>query len=197
MESSGGSNNSDDSSSSSEYAYGNACGSLTDGQCGSNCNSCLWSWPINDPQQWSSPDAACRCESGSSDTNPSPSTDYTYGNACDNLTDGECGSNCNSCAWSWPTNDPQQWSSPDAACRCESSGGSDNSGGDGDSNDGSNSGGNTPDPNDPAYRYIWGDPCVTNTDDDCSQVSGCTTCKYSWPRDDPQQWNSNDAKCRC
>ena len=174
-----GSDSGSDPSPSSEYTYGNACGNLTDGLCGLNCNSCAWSWPTNDPLQWSSADAACRCESGSdSGSDPSPSSDYTYGSACANLTDGECGSNCSSCLWSWPSNDPLQWSSADAACRCET--------------DGSSDGGS-----DPAYQYAWGDACATNTDDDCSLVSGCTACKWSWPRDDPLQWSSQDAKCRC
>ena len=102
MESSGGSNNS-----STDYTYGNACGSLTDGQCGQNCTSCSWSWPSNDPDQWASADADCRCEAEGSNPSPSPSNEYTYGSACANLTDGECGTNCNSCAWSWPSDDPQ------------------------------------------------------------------------------------------
>lgn len=163
---------------------------MTDDYCGTNCSSCNWSWPTNDPQQWSSSDAACRCESGGQDSNDSSGTsDYTYGGACANLTDGQCGTNCSSCNWSWPTDDPQQFSSAEADCRCQSS----------DSNDQDDGGSDnvSPDPDDPAYAYAWGGDCLNNTDDDCKNVSGCSSCKFSWPLDDPLEWNSGNAKCRC
>jgi hypothetical protein len=41
------------------YIYGNACASMSDGQCNGYCN-CCWSWPSN--EDWSGPDAACRCK---------------------------------------------------------------------------------------------------------------------------------------
>ena len=60
---------------------------------------------------------------GSGPTPPTPPGptpgNYTYGSACANKSDDDCGSNCNECDWSWPSNDPAQWSSKDAKCRCK------------------------------------------------------------------------------
>ena len=42
--------------------------------------------------------------------------------------------------------------------------------------------------------YIFGDNCATPYDDECN---GCGSCKWSWPADDPAQWASSDAHCRC
>ena len=53
---------------------------------------------------------------GDSPVPPTPS-DYTYGDACSSKSDDYCDGSCE-CDWSWPTNDPLQWNSPDAACRC-------------------------------------------------------------------------------
>jgi len=55
-------------------------------------------------------------------TPPSPAH-YIFGNACANLSDGYCPEmHCPSvdhCKWSWPSDDPAQWDSKDAACRCD------------------------------------------------------------------------------
>lgn len=50
--------------------------------------------------------------------NPS---DYTFGNLCDSVVDDCPSQGCGNdhCKWSWPKDDPQQWSSPDAHCRCD------------------------------------------------------------------------------
>ena len=37
---------------------------------------------------------------------------------CINLYDQDCGDDCTSCKWTWPTGDPRTWGSPDARCRC-------------------------------------------------------------------------------
>lgn len=46
-------------------------------------------------------------------------------------------------------------------------------------------------------QYTYGGACATLTDDDCANTSGCTSCNWSWPTDDSQQWNSSEAMCRC
>lgn len=50
----------------SNYSFGDACASAKDDYCDDmSCPSvshCRWSWPIDDPQKWSSKDAACRCD---------------------------------------------------------------------------------------------------------------------------------------
>lgn len=47
-------------------------------------------------------------------------------------------------------------------------------------------------------KYDFGNECSTPKDQDCSLVQ-CADhhCKWSWPHDDPAEWNSKDAKCRC
>ena len=47
-----------------------------------------------------------------------------------------------------------------------------------------------PDPTD----YEYGDACGSSTDDYCT---GCADCDWSWPKDDPAKWDSDDAACRC
>jgi len=47
-----------------------------------------------------------------------------------------------------------------------------------------------PDPAD----YEYGDRCGSSTDDYCT---GCDDCDWSWPKDDPAKWDSDDAACRC
>jgi cellulose 1,4-beta-cellobiosidase len=60
---------------------------------------------------------------------------------------------------------------------------------------GSTMGGDTPGPSPtPSGDYKYGDACSTRSDDDCD---GSCECDWSWPADDPDQWNSKDAKCRC
>jgi len=49
-------------------------------------------------------------------TPPTPSQDYTYGDSCGSQADDECNGHCD-CRWSWPSS--QDWSSPDAHCRCK------------------------------------------------------------------------------
>ena len=184
----------------SQYFFGGDCATLTDQDCGSvaGCTRCQFSYPVGDPMEWSSSDAMCRCSSDSgsggsgSGGNDSGSTDnssinYEFGGACENNQDDDCSlvAGCNSCQWSWPADDPLQWDSNDAKCRCNN-----------DNNDsGSNNDNSTTNPD--KYYYEWGGNCLTNQDDDCSQVSGCNRCLWSWPADDPLQWDSNDAKCRC
>ena len=50
----------------------------------------------------------------------------------------------------------------------------------------------TPTPPSPG-NYIYGNTCATSYDDECN---GCD-CHWSWPADDPAQWSSPDAHCRC
>merc|ERR1712060_586726 len=130
-------------------------------------------------------DAKCRCASGGEDggNDGGSGDDYTYGDDCATLRDDDCAlvSGCSQCSWSWPSNDPAQWDSSDAKCRCASGGNDDN---DGDNNTGGDD-------------YVYGGDCQTLTDDDCGLVSGCSQCNWSWPSSDPAQWNSADAKCRC
>ena len=103
------------------YTYGSDCATLTDEFCAdvAGCSKCSWSWPSNDPLQWSSADAACRCQDQGT-VDPAPA-DYTYGSDCATLTDEFCADvdGCTICAWSWPSSDPLQWDSTDAACRCK------------------------------------------------------------------------------
>ena len=58
--------------------------------------------------------------------------------------------------------------------------------------------GPSPTPIDPA-DYHYGDTCKTAHDDFCASML-CPSvhhCRWSWPKDDPQQWSSKDAHCRC
>ena len=43
---------------------------------------------------------------------------WTYGDACASKDNDYCDGSCD-CRWSWPTSDPAQWASKDAACRCK------------------------------------------------------------------------------
>lgn len=43
-------------------------------------------------------------------------------------------------------------------------------------------------------NYEYGDACDSNYNDYCD---GCDGCDYSWPKDDPAKWDSDDAACRC
>ena len=49
-----------------DYAFGDSCGTAHDDFCSDmHCPSvdhCRWSWPKDDPEKWSSKDAACRCD---------------------------------------------------------------------------------------------------------------------------------------
>ena len=113
-------------------------------------------------------------------------TDYTYGNDCGSLTDGECANDtgCTSCNWSWPALDPATWNSTDAACRCKIG------------SDGSPTPSPTPSPS-PSDNYEYGNDCGSLEDDYCDDVDDCNKCAWAWPKDDPAQWNSSAAACRC
>lgn len=57
------------------WEFGGACASQTDDYCDGSCE-CNWSWPSTG--SWDDPDAACRCNTGSSDvTNSNETTDTT------------------------------------------------------------------------------------------------------------------------
>jgi len=53
-----------------------------------------------------------------------------------------------------------------------------------------------PDPYNPS-DYKFGDVCAGVFDDCGSEGCGADHCKWSWPKDDPLQWSSPDAGCRC
>ena len=46
-------------------------------------------------------------------------------------------------------------------------------------------------------NLTWGDACPSNTYHDCYLNPVCKSCRFSWPTDDPNSWNSENAKCRC
>jgi len=46
-------------------------------------------------------------------------------------------------------------------------------------------------------NYTYGDSCAHSDDDDCGSSCSYGQCKWSWPSDDPAQWASSNAKCRC
>ena len=165
------------------YTYGDSCHGLQDQDCSldSSCTQCSWSWPSNDSAQWASPDAKCRCASSSSDNSSDDQYEWSTTKARVN-TWGDCKlvEDCQECYKSWPINDPAGNRSANAKYRCKSS--SDNS------DDSSN---------DKVYEYSWGDKCSTNQDDDCSKVSGCNNCKWSWNFQEPEGWNGDSAMCRC
>ena len=97
---------------------------------------------------------------------------YTWGNTCKRPTDGECKDyhRCSDCRWSWP--EGKHHTDPKADCRCRSS-----------------------KPVGTSKPYKWGNECKKPTNGDCKLVEGCTECYWSWPRG--QDWNSDDAACRC
>ena len=90
--------------------YGRACSHLRSGVCGEDCAECRFSYPVDEPLEWKSDWAKCRCF----DDKP-----YTYGNTCEEGSDDSaCGSNCEFCNMSWPAGDDLRWFSEDAKCRC-------------------------------------------------------------------------------
>ena len=95
------------------------------------------------------------------------------------MTDDYCGdvNNCSSCKWSWPTSSALQWDDPSAACRCEAGGESDQ---DSSSDD-----------------FTYGSSCANLTDDYCSDINNCNSCKWSWPTSSALQWDDPSAACRC
>ena len=96
---------------------------------------------------------------------------------------------CKKCSLSWPKDDPLGWKSDNSKCRCNTN----------DAPSVFQSGDKPPAPKGPipAADLAWGEPCPKLTDGDCPLVKGCATCTWSWPKNDPKTWNSNDAKCRC
>lgn len=59
-------------------------------------------------------------------------TDWTWGNPCGGLSDGQCGSvDCVECLFSWPSSStrPDPWNDPLADCRCKTERGQDNNDG--------------------------------------------------------------------
>ena len=138
--------------------------------------------------------AAVIPDSGSGDGDSGGSTEpteYVFGGACNNLTDGLCGSSCAACHWSWPVG--ENWDSSDANCRCQTqaddgSGGNDGSGADGSGGDGSGSGGL-----DTVDGYTYGDQCVNIDDGQCG--ANCYSCRFSWPVG--SDYGSDQADCRC
>lgn len=95
---------------------------------------------------------------------------YKYGMRCSgNEPNTEC-DNCTNCFRSWPADDPLKWDSEGAACRCL-----------------------------PRQRALIG---YTYGQSDCGSsdeglCDGCDNCRWSWPSDDPLQWNSAESMCRC
>jgi hypothetical protein len=62
------------------------------------------------------------------------------------------------------------------------------------------SGSPSPPPPPPPYNpsdFTFGDVCAGIYQDCGSQGCSVDHCKFSWPRDDPLQWSSPDARCRC
>lgn len=98
-----------------EFIFGNReCKTPYVGQCGNQCERCVWSWPASDADRWNSEEGACRCEVYADEP-----AEFTYGADCGGLNFGECGDNCAKCSWSWPTVDLAQYLSDDATCRCQ------------------------------------------------------------------------------
>merc|ERR1712137_1087209 len=54
-------------------------------------------------------------------TAPTPAPLYTFGGQCGSNHDQDCDgcAGCDGCFFSWPSNSPQKWNDPDAACRCK------------------------------------------------------------------------------
>ena len=46
-------------------------------------------------------------------------------------------------------------------------------------------------------QYDFGTKCRNLDDNQCGEIEGCTACHWSWPKDDKDYWNSDDAECRC
>ena len=85
------------------YKYGNKCDdNLDQSECGEDCLHCQFSWPADDPANWQSENAACRCL-----PMQRASLGYTYSaNPCATSSEGICGDNCSECNFSWPSDDP-------------------------------------------------------------------------------------------
>ena len=158
-----------------QLAWGDKCRATTDQECkqNPNCSVCRYSWPKNDWKKWNSQDAACRCKA---DHNTFKRSQLNWGDKCKHHTDQDCGKNpnCSICRWSWPKWDKDAWRSKDALCRCKS------------------------EVNDYKPNQLgWGDKCNKSTDQDCGKNPNCSICRWSWPKNDRDRWNSKDSRCRC
>ena len=108
-----------------DFTYGDSCAALTTDDCANvDCAVCKMSWPTDtmfNPTT-DDPEARCRCETEVDPERPVP-TDFTYGESCASLTDGECGDvDCEICSMSWPTDSPylDPWTQdPYSICRCQ------------------------------------------------------------------------------
>lgn len=164
---------------STDYTYGGACATLTDDDCSqvAGCNSCNWSWPTNDPQQWNSNDAMCRCKAGSDDGgDDSSKTEYGWGGECLTKHDDAC-NGCDRCKWSWSLNDPELYDGDSAMCRCQTEK-------------------DIPTPYD-KDELDFGGACEQLDSQLCADEPDCISCNFSWPRSDPLLWEGPDAMCRC
>ena len=119
-------------------------------------------WPAEDPDRWSSPDAACRCL-----PKQRAPHGYTYGNAVTyNTSYGLC-SGCADCRWSWPSDDPDQWGSAEAMFRCKPEN----------------------------VNFDFSGSCGGLYNEQCG--ADCHDCQWGWPAGDPDMWASSDAACHC
>ena len=147
------------------YKYGDECSSDEDQtSCGEDCGQCHQSWPADDPAGWGSQDAACRCL-----PMQRASHGYAYGQTCSTQSSGSCGDDCSQCNWSWPADDPAQWDSAEAMCRC------------------------APEPQ--VQEVVYGAACPNSYDMLCG--ADCHDCRETWLTDDVQKWYSEDMVCRC
>ena len=48
-----------------------------------------------------------------------------------------------------------------------------------------------------AVYYTFGNDCTNLQDEGCALYPTCDSCKFSWPTDDPDKWDSSAARCRC
>ena len=46
-------------------------------------------------------------------------------------------------------------------------------------------------------RFDFGEDCETLVTGLCAKISGCNSCKMSWPKNDVSKWMSDKAVCRC
>ena len=129
---------------------------------------------MNDPRQWDSIEAHCRCSTYDGEYAAKPENGHKnlgWGASCSHFDKLECGltPNCDNCRWSWPVDDPTKWASEEATCRCASE-----------------------------VEIRYGSECNNITDELCELKEGnCNSCRWSWDREDPLKWNSESASCRC
>ena len=144
-----------------DLRWGRACSHLRSGVCGKDCAECRFSYPVDEPLEWKSDWAKCRCFDDK---------EYSYGNPCDAEADqSACGSACDSCNLSWPAGDPLRWGSEDAKCRCV--------------------------PKDTSKITFGQAKCKAANQGICGD--SCSDCRWSWPSDDAAAFRSAKAMCRC